>query len=101
MKFGTPYRAAESFWWVFAVLGDVVRRIADRTLAQRLNLATKLATPLLQYALSKRAGWESELHMPLSQSQTRTIAPPSFRTMAVALLAWLRSAMLDGFRSVE
>ena len=62
-----------------------VCRFAARTLAQQLGLATKQLTPHIQYALSKRVGWKSELHMPLCQSQTRTVAQPSFRTMVVAL----------------
>ena len=83
------------------VVGDVVRRLVSRTVAQQLGEAVKLATSPFQYALSTRAGCECIAHA----LQALTEANPEATILSVdgigAFDLVSRGAMLQGLCDVH
>ena len=83
------------------VVGDVVRRLASRTVAQELGEAVKLATSPFQYALSTRTGCECIAHA----FQALTEANPEATILSVdgigAFDLVSRGAMLQGLCHVS
>ena len=57
------------------VVGDVVRRLASRTVAQQLGEAVKLATSPFQFALSKRGGCECISHALQASTEASDVSP--------------------------
>ena len=83
------------------VVGDVVRRLTPRTVAQQLGGAVKLATSPFQYALSTRAGCECIAHalQALTEANPEATILPVDGIGAFDLVS--RGAMLQGLCDVS
>ena len=83
------------------VVGDFVRRLVTRTLAQQLKDAVQLATTLFQFALSTKAGSECIAHV--AQALTDMDANATLLSVdgigAFDLVS--RGAMMRGLMDVE
>ena len=78
------------------VVGDVIRRLAARTMAQQLGDAVEAATSPYQYALRTKAGFECVAHVLhlLTEINPLTTVTSVDGVSAFDLIS--RSAMLEG-----
>ena len=83
------------------VVGDTLRRLVARTIAQQLSVAVEAATAPFQYALSTRAGTECVAHA----LQSLTEENPTTTVMSIdgigAFDLVSRKAMLQALMSIE
>ena len=83
------------------VVGDVIRRLVSRTMAQQMSAAVESATIPFQYALSTRAGCECIAHA----LQGLTDVDPNTTIISIDGISAFdqisRAAMLDGLMNVE
>ena len=83
------------------VVGDVIRRLVSRTMAQQMSAAVESATAPFHYALSTRAGCECIAHA----LQGLTDVDPSTTIISIDGISAFdqisRAAMLDGLMNVE
>ena len=83
------------------VVGDVIRRVVARTLAQQLGPAVEGATALFQYALSTKASCECVSHVvqALTEADPETTAVSIDGVSAFDLISL--EAMLEGLMRVD
>ena len=83
------------------VIGDVIRRVVARTLAQQLGPAVEGATAPFQYALSTKAGCECVSHVvqALTEADPETTVVSIDGVSAFDLIS--REAMLEGLMRVD
>ena len=83
------------------LIGDIMRRLVARTIAQQVALAVEEATAPFQFALSKKGGGECVAHaiQSLTEMDLRATVLSVDGVGAFDLIA--RAAMLDGLLTVD
>ena len=82
------------------VVGEVIRRVTARTIAQKLGPAVEMCTSPFQYALSTRAGCECIVHVLQSLTEWDPLATVTSIDGISAYDSISRKAMVEGLTRV-